>query len=70
MTRPRWLWLVVVAALAFRLVLLMARGDYIVYDEGYYLLLARSLRAGHGFTLNGLPHVCLLYTSPSPRDCS
>jgi len=60
----RALWLVVLSALAARLVLLVARGDYIVYDEGYYLLLARSLRAGHGFTLNGLPHVALSPLQP------
>jgi len=60
----RALWLVVLAALAVRLVLLVARGDYIVYDEGYYLLLARSLVAGHGFALNGLPHVALSPLQP------
>lgn len=43
---------------------MMLRGDYIVYDEGYYLLLARSLRAGHGFALNGLPHVALSPLQP------
>ena len=53
------------AALAIRLVLMLARGDYIVYDEGYYLLLARSLRAGHGFALNGLPHVALSPLQPA-----
>ncbi len=51
-------------ALVVRLVLLLARGDYIVYDEGYYLLLARSLRAGTGFALNGLPHVALSPLQP------
>jgi 4-amino-4-deoxy-L-arabinose transferase-like glycosyltransferase len=35
-----------------------------VYDEGYYLLLARSLRAGHGFALSGLPHVALSPLQP------
>jgi 4-amino-4-deoxy-L-arabinose transferase-like glycosyltransferase len=60
----RALWLVALAALALRLVLLVARGDYIVYDEGYYLLLARSLRAGQGFALNGLPHVALSPLQP------
>ena len=64
MSSRRALWLVVLAALAVRLVLLVARGDYIVYDEGYYLLLARSLRAGHGFALNGLPHVALSPLQP------
>ncbi len=64
MTGRRTLWLIVVAALALRLVLMLARGDYIVYDEGYYLLLARSLRLGHGFALNGLPHVALSPLQP------
>jgi 4-amino-4-deoxy-L-arabinose transferase-like glycosyltransferase len=60
----RRIWAVVAGALAVRLTLLLARGDYIVYDEGYYLLLARSLRAGAGFTLNGLPHVALSPLQP------
>ena len=64
MTTRRALWLVALGALALRLVMLVARGDYIVYDEGYYLLLARSLRAGHGFALNGLPHVALSPLQP------
>ncbi|HEY2805442.1 MAG TPA: hypothetical protein VGI92_06235, partial [Gemmatimonadales bacterium] len=51
-------------ALILRVVLLVLRGDYIVFDEGYYLLLARSLRAGHGFMLNGLPHVALSPLQP------
>jgi 4-amino-4-deoxy-L-arabinose transferase-like glycosyltransferase len=58
-------WLAILAgACALRVVLLVARGDYIVYDEGYYLLLARSLREGHGFALNGLPHVALSPLQP------
>jgi 4-amino-4-deoxy-L-arabinose transferase-like glycosyltransferase len=61
----RALVLIAVGALALRLILLLARGDYIVYDEGYYLLLARSLRAGHGFLLNGLPHVALSPLQPA-----
>ena len=64
MNERRWLWWIALAALAVRLLLLVARGDYIVYDEGYYLLLARSLRAGHGFALNGLPHVALSPLQP------
>jgi 4-amino-4-deoxy-L-arabinose transferase-like glycosyltransferase len=60
----RRIWAVAAGALAVRLILLFARGDYIVYDEGYYLLLARSLRAGAGFTLNGLPHVALSPLQP------
>ncbi|MGA2382220.1 MAG: glycosyltransferase family 39 protein [Gemmatimonadales bacterium] len=60
----RSLALIAAGALAARLILLLARGDYIVYDEGYYLLLARSLRAGTGFALNGLPHVALSPLQP------
>lgn len=59
MNDRRLLGLVFLGALVLRLLLLVARGDYIIYDEGYYLLLARSLASGHGFTLNGLPHVAL-----------
>ena len=64
MSLRRRLWAIAVGALALRLILLVARGDYVVYDEGYYLLLARSLRAGHGFALNGLPHVALSPLQP------
>jgi hypothetical protein len=64
MNGRRTLWLVALGALALRLAMLVGRGDYIVYDEGYYLLLARSLRAGHGFALNGLPHVALSPLQP------
>ena len=58
------LWATVGLALLIRLLLLLLRGDYIVFDEGYYLLLARSLRAGEGFALNGLPHVALSPLQP------
>jgi len=55
---------ILAAALLVRLVLMVLRGDYIWYDEGYYLLLSRSLRAGQGFMLNGLPHVALSPLQP------
>jgi 4-amino-4-deoxy-L-arabinose transferase-like glycosyltransferase len=64
MNDRRTLALVAGGALVMRLLLLVARGDYIIYDEGYYLLLARSLASGHGFTLNGLPHVALSPLQP------
>ncbi len=50
-----------IAALAIllRLLLFLGRGDYIAFDEGWYLLLARSLWAGHGYTLSGLRHTAL-----------
>lgn len=60
----RSVWLIAAAALAVRLVLLIWRGDYIVYDEGYYLLLSRSIASGEGFSLNGLPHVALSPLQP------
>jgi hypothetical protein len=64
MSERRRLALIVALALLVRAVLLAVRGDYVVYDEGYYLLLARSLRAGQGFALNGLPHVALSPLEP------
>ncbi len=64
MSERRRITLILALALLVRAVLLAARGDYLVYDEGYYLLLARSLRAGHGFALNGLPHVALSPLEP------
>lgn len=64
MSGRRALWYAALVALALRLALLLMRGDYIVYDEGYYLLLSRSLVSGHGFTLNGLPHVALSPLQP------
>lgn len=51
--------LVVVAAFAVRAVLIWLRGDFLDYDEAMYLLLARNLSRGVGFTLNGLPHSAL-----------
>ena len=64
MSGARRIWAICGAALALRLVLLLVRGDYLVYDEGYYLLLAESLRHGHGFALNGLPQVALSPLQP------
>jgi hypothetical protein len=64
MTPRRALGWIAGGAFALRALLMMARGDYIVYDEGYYLLLERSLRALHGFALNGLPHVALSPLQP------
>lgn len=47
------------SAVLLRLVLFLGRGDYVAFDEGWYLLLGRNLLAGEGYTLNGLPHVAL-----------
>jgi hypothetical protein len=42
-----------------RLLLFLGRGDYLAFDEGWYLLLARSLYSGEGYSLIGIPHVTL-----------
>lgn len=47
------------AAVALRLLLFLGRGDYLAFDEGWYLLLARSLFTGEGYSLIGIPHVAL-----------
>ncbi len=46
-----------VAALLLRLLLLSARGDFLEFDETFYLLIARSLVSGEGFRMNGLPQI-------------
>ena len=51
-------------ALSLRVLLMLARGDYVMYDEGYYLLLSRALVAGEGYRLSGLAHVALSPLQP------
>ncbi len=46
-------------AIVLRFLLLLGRGDYLAFDEGWYLLLARSLYTGDGYSLVGIPHVTL-----------
>ncbi|UCC38416.1 MAG: hypothetical protein JSV96_11310 [Candidatus Aminicenantes bacterium] len=46
-----------VAAICLKFFLLYERLLYIDPDEGYYLILARNLIAGNGYTFNGLPNV-------------
>jgi hypothetical protein len=46
-------------AILFRLLLFLGRGDYLAFDEGWYLLLARSLFTGDGYSLIGIPHITL-----------
>ncbi len=46
-------------AIILRLLLFLGRGSYVAFDEGWYLLLGRSLWSGEGYTLSGLPHVAL-----------
>ena len=56
---PRPLLLLTLGAIALRLILLLGRGDYLAFDEGWYLLLARSLFTGDGYSLVGFPHTAL-----------
>ena len=46
-----------VAAISLKFFLLYERLLYIDPDEGYYLILARNLIAGNGYTFNGLPNI-------------
>jgi len=57
--RHRTLALISAAAVALRLLMFTGRGDYIAFDEGWYLLLGRNVFDGDGYTLSGLRHVAL-----------
>lgn len=48
-----------IGAILLRLLIFVGRGDYIAFDEGWYLLLGRNLWAGDGYSLSGLRHVAL-----------
>lgn len=52
----RHLLIIFLVALGLRVLSMIARGDYVAFDEGYYLLLGENLWNGRGYTLNGLPH--------------
>jgi 4-amino-4-deoxy-L-arabinose transferase-like glycosyltransferase len=52
------LWLTL-GAIVLRLIVFTSRGDYVAFDEGWYLLLGRSLFDGDGYTLSGLRHTTL-----------
>lgn len=56
-TDRRFVAYAVAGALVLRLVLMWARGAYVSFDEGYYLLLGENLWSGRGFTLSGRTHV-------------
>jgi len=57
-SREAWLLAAMtLLAIAFKGFLLWQRSAYIDPDEGYYLLLARNVVTGHGYTLNGLPNI-------------
>ena len=55
----RYVLFLAAGAIALRLLLLLGRGDYLAFDEGWYLLLARSLLTGEGYSLVGYPHTAL-----------
>lgn len=46
-------------AILLRLLIFLGRGDYIAFDEGWYLLLGQSLWSGEGYRLTGLRHTTL-----------
>jgi hypothetical protein len=50
---------ITLGAIALRFLLLLGRGDYVAFDEGWYLLLGRSLWTGEGYSLVGTPHLTL-----------
>ena len=58
-TAFRRILLLAAAAILLRLLLLVGRGDYIAFDEGFYLLLGRSLVTSDGYSLIGIPHIAL-----------
>ena len=51
--------LLVLSAIAVRFIVFTSRGDYVAFDEGWYLLLGRSVFDGEGFRLSGLRHTTL-----------
>jgi hypothetical protein len=56
---PRSVLVLTLAAVALRLLLLLGRGHYVAFDEGWYLILGRNLWHGEGYSLSGLRHVAL-----------
>jgi|GEM_PF-2283417 len=55
----RKLAVLAIGAITLRLLLFLGRGDYIAFDEGWYLLLGRSFWDGEGYRLTGLRHFTL-----------
>lgn len=56
---PRTLAALTIGAILLRLLMFLGRGDYIAFDEGWYLLLGQSLWSGEGYRLTGLRHTTL-----------
>ena len=46
-------------AISLRLLTFIGRGDFVAFDEGWYLLLGQSLWDGEGYRLTGLRHTTL-----------
>lgn len=51
-------WLVPIA-IGLRILVFLGRGDFVAFDESWYLLLGQHLWAGEGYTLSGLRHTTL-----------
>lgn len=52
-----WLSAVMLLAVAVRILEAVLKTGYIGHDYAVYLMLGKNLALGHGFTLNGLPHL-------------
>src|SRR5690606_18179625 len=56
--RAHLVWLSA-GAIALRLLTFLGRGDFVAFDEGWYLLLGQSFWHGEGYRLTGLRHTTL-----------
>lgn len=55
----RSLTVLTIGAIILRLALFLGRGEFVAFDEGWYLLLGRSIWEGGGYSLSGLRHATL-----------
>lgn len=51
--------LLTAGAILLRILLFLGRGDFVAFDEGWYLLLGQSFWEGGGYRLTGLRHTTL-----------
>ncbi|HEX6939666.1 MAG TPA: glycosyltransferase family 39 protein [Longimicrobiales bacterium] len=58
-TIRRTLAALALGAVVLRVLMFFGRGDYVAFDEGWYLLLGQSLWRGDGYRLTGLRHTTL-----------
>ena len=56
---PKNTAVIALLALVVRALAFLGRGDYVAYDEAWYIILGRNLIEGRGYTLAGLRHVSL-----------